>query len=70
MSPELYNDYKVLKSHIKEQKEENEIEYKELLALKRESDIAKTKIAACTERINQLEAQVGIMANNPNYNPP
>lgn len=69
LSPELYNDYKTLKSHMKEQKEENEIQYKELLALKREGDTAKTKIAACMERINQLEANVGIMANNPNYNP-
>jgi len=63
----LYNDYKLLKSHIKEQKEDNEIAYKDLLKLKRETDTSKTKITACMERINQLEAHVGIMANNPNY---
>lgn len=54
---------------MKEQKEDNEIAYKDLLKLKRETDSSKTKITACMERINQLEAHVGIMANNPNYFP-
>lgn len=59
--PDLINDYKHLKTSIKEQKDENEQLYKQLLNLKKETASAAQKIALCTNRIQRLENNVGLV---------
>jgi len=57
--PDLIEDYKKLKGVIKEQKDENESLYKQLLALKKDTASATQKIALCQSRIQRLEGHIG-----------
>lgn len=63
--PDLLGDYKKLKSSIKDQKDENEILYKQLLNLKKETASSAQKITLCANRINRLENNVGINQQFP-----
>jgi len=45
VDPQIYADYKSLKSDMKNQKEENEMLYKTLLNMKRETQLQKEKVA-------------------------
>jgi len=45
IQPDLIEDYHTLKSHIHEQKDENEALYKQLLSLKKETQSSAQKLA-------------------------
>ena len=52
---------------MKNQKEENEMLYKTLLNMKRETQLQKEKVAWAREQVELMEEHVGMIANNPNY---
>lgn len=56
----LLADYKQLKGQIKEQKDENELLYKSLLHLKKETASAAQKIILCQNRIARMENNIGL----------
>ena len=63
-SPEIYKDYKLLKSNIGEQKDENAVLRKTLDKVSKETADQRERVAICSERILVMEEQVGMMAHN------
>ncbi len=57
--PDLISDYKNLKKSIKDQKDENEQLYKQMLALKKDTASQNQKISLCQNRIQRLENNLG-----------
>ena len=57
--PDLIEDYRTLKRAIKDQKDENEQLYKQLLTLKKDTANSSQKISLCTNRIVLLENHLG-----------
>ena len=55
VKPEFYKDYKQLKSHIKNQKEETDALFNQLDKVSLETQEQRKKVAACSERILQME---------------
>ena len=66
-SPEIYKDYKELKGNIATQKDENALLQKNLDKVSKETAEQRDRVALCSERILQMEEQVGMMANNDAY---
>ncbi len=62
--PDLIDDYKALKKTMKDQKDENEQLYKQLLSLKKETASSAQKLQLCQSRISRLEGNVGIVNQN------
>lgn len=60
IQPDLIEDYRLLKSQIGEQKDENEALYKQLLSLKKETTSSAQKIAMFRSRIERLEQVLGV----------
>ena len=60
VQPCLIDDYKLLKQHIAEQRDENESLYKQLLSLKKETTSTGQKIAMFRSRIERLEKTIGV----------
>jgi predicted nucleic acid-binding Zn-ribbon protein len=60
VQPELIEDYRTLKSHIGEQKDENEALYKQLLSLRTECQSSAQRIALFRSKIERLERTVGV----------
>ena len=65
---DIRTDYKTLKFDIKTQRDENEMLYKTMKNLVKETESQKTKIAIFTAKIEELEQHVGILANSPDPN--
>lgn len=66
MHEESRKDYKKLKGDIKAQRDENELLYKEMKRLLKETESQKQKISMFTAKIEELEQHVGILSNHPN----
>ena len=64
VQPDLIEDYRTLKSHISEQKDENEALYKQLLSLKKETQSSAQKIALFRQKIERLEQTIGVTKYN------
>ena len=64
IQPELIEDYRTLKGHIHEQKDENEALYKQLLSLKKETASSAQKIALYRSKIEMLEKTLGVTKFN------
>lgn len=62
---ETRRDYKNLKGDIKAQRDENEIVYKTLKNVVKDTESQKVKIAVFQAKIEELEQHVGILANGP-----
>ena len=62
---ECRHDYKTLKAAIKAQRDENEILYKSLKQVLKETESQKAKINVFQAKIEELEQHVGILANSP-----
>lgn len=60
VQPCLIDDYKMLKSHIAEQRDDNEALYKQLLSLKKDTTSTAQKIAMFRSRIERLERTIGV----------
>jgi septal ring factor EnvC (AmiA/AmiB activator) len=60
VQPCLIDDYKMLKEHISEQRDENEALYKQLLSLKKDTTSTAQKIAMFRSRIERLERTIGV----------
>jgi len=60
VQPCLIDDYKSLKGHINEQRDENEALYKQLLSLKKETTSTQQKIAMFRSRVERLEKTLGV----------
>ena len=60
VQPELIEDYRTLKGHIAEQKDENEALYKQLLSLRKETQSSAQRIALFRTKIERLERTVGV----------
>ena len=60
VQPCLIDDYKMLKQHIAEQRDENEALYKQLLSLKKDTTSTGQKIAMFRSRIERLERTIGV----------
>ena len=54
-SPEIYKDYKQLKSDIAAQKEENALLQKTLMQVQKETADQRERVALCSERILIME---------------
>ena len=67
---ETRKDYKQLKRNIKQQRDENEILYKELKNVVKDNEFQRSKIAIFKAKVEELEQHVGIMANATDYNEP
>ena len=59
-------DYKKLKGDIKNQRDENEILYKQLKTVVKETESQRAKIAIFNAKIEELEQHVGIL-NEPTF---
>ena len=57
-------DYKTLKSNIKVQRDENEILYKNLKEIAKDTESQRQKVAVFQAKIEELEQHVGIIAFN------
>jgi len=49
VDPQIYADYKSLKADMKNQKDENEALYKQLLVIRRETALQRDKVAFCRD---------------------
>ena len=63
---ETRKDYKELKKNIKKQRDENEIVYKGLKEVIKDTDAQRSKIAIYTAKIEELEQHVGLVKDNEN----
>ena len=66
-SPEIYKDYKELKSNIAAQKDEKAALEKLLGKVSLETAEQRERVEICSERILVMEEQVGMMAHNEKY---
>ena len=66
-SPEIYKDYKELKSNIAHQKDEKAALEKLLSKVSLETAEQRERVEICSERILVMEEQVGMMAHNEKY---
>ena len=66
-SPEIYKDYKELKSNIATQKDEKAALEKLLGKVSLETAEQRERVEICSERILVMEEQVGMMAHNEKY---
>ena len=62
---DIRGDYKSLKGDIKAQRDENEMLYKTMKTLVKETESQQTKILIFSAKIEELEQHVGILANSP-----
>ena len=67
VKPEIYADYKKLKSDIKDQRFEKELLQKEIDMLRRQTEEQRAKVAYCQQRLYEMEEQVGMIANTKAY---
>ena len=65
--PEIYKDYKELKSNMVVQKEENIALKKTFVTISKETADQRERVEVCSERILVMEEQVGMMAHNEAY---
>jgi polyhydroxyalkanoate synthesis regulator phasin len=68
MHDESRKDYKKLKGDIKQQRDENELIYKDMKKLLKETESQRQKITVFTAKIEELEQHVGILSNAPALN--
>ena len=61
---ETRKSYKALKSDIKSQRDENEIAYKELKNIIKQTESQRNKISIFHTKIEELEQHVGILGNS------
>ena len=67
VQPEIHQDYKDLKSMIKQQRIENEAIQRLYEKERVKTEEQRNMVTLCSERILRMEEQVGLIADNPNY---
>ena len=69
LEPVVLKRYKRLKNQMRTQKDENELLYKQLLQLKKDSYGLSQKVVFCDQKIAKLEGKVGVEQDEPEVPP-
>lgn len=67
VKPEIYSDYKQMKSDIRQQRHDKEQLLKTIDGLSKQTDTQRDKVNFCDARIVEMETQVGMISHTHCY---
>lgn len=67
VNPEIYCDYKQMKSDIRQQRYDRELLLKTFETLKQQTECQRDKVSTCERRIAEMELQIGMIADTECY---
>lgn len=67
VNPEIYKDYKQMKSDIRQQRHDKDLLLKTIDTLKKQTEGQREKVNMCDGRVAEMETQVGMIAHTNCY---